>query len=175
VSVTDDDGGVLNVPTEASTGNELETLLAFDVTSTTIPYGSLEPGQTHTTLATSTDLIAQGNTGLDQDVYGDTMCTTWTTLDSCDSNGISGTNDIIIGNQKVATSSVAYGSPLAYTMTGSSSPVDLNIRIPKTITTSSPTVGYSWWGISVPGTITTAGSYSGQNVLTGKVSSSAFW
>lgn len=175
VSVTDDDGGVLNVPTEASTGNELETLLAFDVTSTTIPYGSLEPGQTHSILATSTDLIAQGNTGLDQDVYGDTMCTTWTALDSCDSNGISGTNDIIIGNQKVATSSVAYGSPLAYTMTGSSSPVDLNIRIPKTITTSSPTVGYSWWGISVPGTITTAGAYSGQNVITGKVSSSAFW
>lgn len=174
VSVTDDDGAN-SFLTEASTHNELLNFLAFDVSSTSIPYGSLEPGQTHSVLGTSTDLIARGNTGLDQDVYGDTMCTTWSALDSCDTNGVNPANDIPIGNQKVATSSVSYGSAQAYTMTGSTTPVDLAIRVPKTTATSSPNTRYAWWGMGVPGAITTAGAYSGQNVLTGKVSNSSFW
>jgi hypothetical protein len=174
VQATDDDGAISAFTETTGGGNDLASFLAFNVSSTSIPYGSLEPGAT-STLATSTDLIALGNTGLDQDLYGDTMCTTWTTADSCDSNGISGTNDIVVSNQKFATSTMSWEAAGATALTSSSSPSDLAIHVPKTLTTSTPNTRYVYWGIRVPNTITAAGAYSGQNTITGKKSAAAFW
>lgn len=174
VLVTDDDG-LSSSLTESTTGNDLTSFLAFDVSDSSIAFGGLEPGQQNDPLATTTDLIAIGNVGLDEDLYGDTMCTTWTTADSCDTNGINAANDIPVSNQKFATSSVAYASSFAYTLTGSSSPSELNIRVPKTTSTSSPETEDTYWGINIPGTITQAGSYLGQNTITAKKSGSAFW
>lgn len=174
VQVTDDDS-LTSTLTEASSGNELVSFLAFDVSSTSIPYGSLEPGQNSATLATSTDLIALGNIGLDEDLYGDTMCPTWSTADSCDTNGFQAANDILVANQKFATSTVVYGSPFATALTGSSTPAELLVRVPKTTSTSTPRTGYTFWGINVPSSITTAGAYSGQNTLTAKKSDANFW
>jgi hypothetical protein len=64
-----DDNFATSSLTEGTTPKELSTFLAFDVSSTSIPYGSLEPGQSVATLATTTDLQATGNIGLDEDLY----------------------------------------------------------------------------------------------------------
>ncbi len=174
VEISDDDFAT-STPTEDTDGKELNSFLAFDVSSTSIPYGSLEPGGTVALLATTTDLRAIGNIGLDEDLYGDTMCTTWTTADSCDNNGFQAGGDIPIANQKVATTSRAYGHAEAYTMLASTTPRELLVHVPKTTATSSIQVGYTHWGISIPGAITTSGSYTGQNTITAKKSDPSFW
>jgi hypothetical protein len=153
----------------------MTSFLAFDVTQSSIAFGGLEPGQLNDPLATTTNLLAIGNVGLDEDVYGDTMCTTWTAADSCDTNGINAANDIPISNQKVATSSVAYASPFSYTVTSSTSPQEVTIRVPKTTATTSPQVKDTYWGINIPIAITLAGNYTGQNTITAKVSNLLFW
>ncbi len=174
VSILDDDGFSSGL-TEGSTGNEMTSFLAFNVTETAIGYGGLEPGQQNDPLATTTDLIALGNIGLDQDLYGDTMCTIWSAPDSCDTNGINPANDIPVSNQKFATSSVGYASTTAFTLTGSTTPAELLIRVPKTTATSSPQERDTYWGINIPSAITQAGSYLGQNTITAKKSNSSFW
>lgn len=174
VSILDDDGFSSGI-TEGTTGNEMTSFLAFDVTETSIGYGGLEPGQQNDPLATTTDLIALGNIGLDEDLYGDTMCTSWSAPDSCDTNGVSATNDIPVSNQKFATSSVAYAAVDSYTLTGSTTPSELEIRVPKTTATSTPETRDTYWGINIPGTITQAGSYLGQNTVTAKKSDISFW
>lgn len=170
-----DDNFATSTLTEGSSGKELSTFLAFDVSSTSIPYGSLEPNSNVISLATSTDLRAVGNIGLDQDLFGDTMCTTWTTADSCDNNGYQAGSDILVANQKFATSNVVYASSQAYPLTASSTPSELLINIPKTTATSSVQVKYTHWGIAIPAAITTSGSYTGQNTITAKKSDANFW
>lgn len=174
VQVTDDDAST-SALTEGTTGNEMESFLAFNVSSTSIPYGSLEPGSNSGTLASSTDIIALGNVGMDEDLYGDTMCPTWSAPDSCDTNGFQAANDIVVGNQQFATSTVSYGGVGAYTLTSSSSPSTLLINVPKTTATTSPQTRYTFWGIAVPIAITTAGNYTGQNTLTAVTSNASFW
>lgn len=174
VQVGDDDFATSTL-TEATTGNEMTSFLAFNVTQSSIGFGGLEPGQQNDPLATTTNLLAIGNVGLDEDVFGDTMCTTWTALDSCDTNGVNPSNDIPVSNQRVATSSVAYASLLAYTVTGSTTPRDVAIRVNKTTSTSSPQTKDTYWGINIPVAITVAGNYTGQNTITAKVSNFLFW
>ena len=174
VQATDDDAAT-SVLTESSTGNELVSFLAFDVTETSISYGGLEPGDNSATLASTTDLIAVGNVGLDEDLYGDTMCPTWSSPDSCDTDGFQAGNDVVASNQQFATSSVAYSGVGAYTLAGSSTPAELLINVPKTTATSSPETRDTYWGIAIPGTITIAGSYSGQNTITAKKSAITAW
>lgn len=170
-----DDNFATSTLTEGTTPKELGTFLAFDVSSTSIPYGSLEPNSNVYSLATSTDLRAVGNIGLDQDLFGDTMCTTWTVADSCDNNGYQAGSDILVANQKFATSNVLYGSALAYPLTASTSPSELLINVPKTTATTSIEVKYTHWGIAIPASITTSGSYTGQNTITAKKSDANFW
>lgn len=174
VQVTDDNSALSPI-SESTTGNEVENFMAFDVTQTAIAYGGLQPGQDSGTLSTSTDLIATGNVGLDEDLYGDTMCTNWTGFDSCDAGGINTSTEIAIGNQKAGTSSVAFASSFAYTMTASTTPLEVLIGVKKTVATSSQQTKNTWWGINVPSSITLAGSYTGRNVITAKTSDSAFW
>lgn len=169
-----DDNAASSTLTEAVSGNELETFLAFNITDTSIPYGGLQPSQ-QGAVGTTTDLLAQGNVGLNETLYGDTMCTTWTAADSCDTNGISPTNDIIVSNQKFATSSVAYSSPFASALTSSSSPSSVAIKVQKTIATTSIQSKFTYWGIAIPGTITVSGNYFGQNTITAVTSSASDW
>lgn len=170
-----DDNFATSTLTESSTGNELSSFLAFDVPETSVYFGALQPGDTTDPLATTTLLKALGNIGLDQDVYGDTMCTTWTSADSCDSNGISSSNDITINNQKIATSSVAYAATDAYALTGSTSPTSILINVPKTTATATPQQKTNYWGITIPSALTVAGDYRGQDTITAKKSDPANW
>ncbi len=180
VQITDDDSAV-SALTQTATGTELISFLAFDVSESAVGYESLEPGTFSSVLGTTTDLVAIGNVGLDEDLYGSTMCTNWAALggvanpDACDTDGVNAANDIPVGNQKAATSTVAYGSAFAYTLTGSTSPLDLSIRVPKTTATSTPQEKNTHWGINIPIAITLAGNYTGENTLTAKVSNFLFW
>jgi hypothetical protein len=58
---------------EASSGNELNSFLAYDVTTSTIPYGGLQPGQQNDPISVETIIRALGNVGLDQTLYGAAM------------------------------------------------------------------------------------------------------
>lgn len=168
-----DDNYATSTLIESSTGNELVSFLAFDVPETSVYFGALQPGDTTDPLATTTSLKALGNVGLDQTVYGDTMCTNWTAPDSCDSDGISSANDITVNNQKIATSSVAYAA--GYALSGSTTPVSVGINVPKTTATSTPQSKNSYWGISIPSALSVAGNYSGQDTITAVKSNAANW
>lgn len=170
-----DDNFATSSLTESTTGNELISFLAFTVPETSIGFGGLQPGQQNDPLSTTTTLRAIGNVGLDQDLYGDTMCTTWSAPDSCDTNGIDPSNDIPIVNQKTATSSVAYASAFAYALTGSTTPTYVGIHVPKTTATSSPQSKNNFWAIKIPATITVAGAYTGQDTITAITASSTNW
>jgi hypothetical protein len=174
VEVTDDDTATSSL-IEDTDGNEMSSFMAFDVTQSSIGYGGLEPGQFNDPLSTTTNLIAYGNVGLDEDIYGDTMCTDWSSPDSCDAAGVDPTREIPIANQKASTSSVAYASSFAYAISGSTTPTEILIRVLKTTATSSPSQKNNYWGINIPAAITLAGDYTGQNTITAKKSDPTFW
>jgi hypothetical protein len=167
--------GVNSTLVQGSSGTNVNSLTAFNVTKTSISYGGLTPGNS-VALSTTTDLVEQGNTGLDENLYGDTMCTTWTGQDSCDAGGPSATTKITVNNQEFATSSVAYNAVgQAFPLTASTSPSLVGIHVQKTTATSTPFTKNTFWGILVPGTITLAGNYSGQDTIIGVESSSTNW
>lgn len=170
-----DDNYATSTLTESTTGNELTSFLAFAVPETGVGFGDLQPGQQNDPLATTTTLKAIGNVGVDENIYGDTMCTNWTAADSCDAGGPDATKKIPITNQKVATSSVAYASSAAYTLAGSTSPVSVGIHVQKTTATSSPQQKSTYWGINIPSALTVAGYYNGQDTITAVTSNAANW
>lgn len=172
-----DDNSFASSFTESSTGNDLDKFLAFDVSQSSISYGGLQPGDQIDPLsvATTTNLLALGNVGLDENLYGDTMCTNWSGADTCDTKHPvpSATSTIPVLNQKFATSTVSYATATA--LTSSSSPTLFSLHVLKTIATSSPQTKDTLWAIKVPAAITLAGSYSGQNSIIAATSPSAYW
>jgi len=179
VQVTDDNGAA-SALTEATTGGkELTSFLAFDVPETSIAYGGLQPGQQTDPLDPTTTLKELGNVGLDESLYGETMCPGWSSSPNqnyCDShNGNDPTRDITVDNQKTGTSSVAYASPYSYALSGSTTPISVAIHVPKTTSTSSPQYKLNYWGILVPSAITISGNYFGQDTITAVESAAANW
>jgi hypothetical protein len=172
-----DDNATTSGIVQASSGNELLSFLAFNVPQSTIAYGGLQPGTQIDpfTVATSTSLRELGNTGIDETLYGDTMCIGWTVADSCDRFGPDPTSQIPIANQKAATSTIPYGSGNAFTLAGSTTPVSVPVHIRKTTSTSSPQATTTLWAIKIPAAITVAGAYSGQNTITAVTSAAANW
>lgn len=170
----EDDNGKMSSSTVSSTGNEVDQLLAFTVSQTGISFGGLQPGQKNDPLATTTNLVAEGNVGMDESLYGDTMCKSWSGPDSCDAiNDPGHTQTITVGNQHFATSSTSFAASTA--LTSSSSPSSLALHVPKTTATSSPQSKNTWWGANVPSTITVAGNYKGQDTITAVVSNPTYW
>ncbi len=152
---------------QAQTGTELLQFLGYDISTTTIAYGGLQPGNSaDLTSSTSVGLIAQGNVGLDESLYGDDMCPTYP---SCTGNA---TSTIFVANQKYSSTTVTYA---AATSTLSAVPTTFALRIPKSTSTSSPETRTTYWGILVPGTITLSGSYIGRNTILGITSPSSSW
>ena len=154
---------------ESSVGTEMLQFLGYDVSTTTIAYGGLQPGfAADLTASTTVGLLAQGNVGLDETLYGDDMCPTYP---SCLG---SNTNTIFVANQKYATSTMPYVNATS-TLTASTSPTLYALRVLKTIATATPSTKNTYWGILVPGTITLSGSYLGRNTIIGATSPSTSW
>ncbi|MFQ6083620.1 MAG: hypothetical protein ACE5WD_09685, partial [Candidatus Aminicenantia bacterium] len=130
---------------------KMNDLTALDIAGAPIYYGFLYPTSTTDPLTTTTQVINTGNCSLDVTLYGINMT----------SNG----NSISVTQQKYATSSVAYGSPYAYTLQLDPGQ-ELELNLPKTIDAGNKQTTDIYWGIQIPDPQPT-GDYSGQNTLTG--------
>lgn len=168
VAGVDDD----NATGTLSTGTNFVDLLTFPALSlltAEIPYGALEPGSTPGPLTASTTIQAVGNAGLDQNLEGESMCTTFGIGNECPT---SATSTVAESNQRFSTSSVAY---LSGTVLSSTTPFQLELNVRKSTSTSVYAEGNTYWGISVPGTITLAGAYTGLNTFMAVVSEPGEW
>ncbi len=172
VRARDDD--TLYGPYAESTGDiDVTSFLAFALNTPQIPYGSLEPGQKNTFLTATTTVAATGNVGVDKDVTGSSMCTGFSIASPCLP---SATSTIPESEQVFATSSVTYDSAEALGNTlSSTTPKQIEINVPKSTATSSQATRDAFWGIRVPGTISYAGAYNGQNIFTAIMSEIAEW
>ncbi len=154
-----DDDAASGALGESTIGVELDGLLAFALNTLTIPYGALEPGQQNDPLVATTTIAATGNVGLDKNVEGESMCTTYNASNLCPT---SATSTIPESEQRFATGTVTYAaaSPLS-----STTPQQVEINVPKSTATSSQATASAYWGIRVPASITYAGEYYGQNTF----------
>ncbi len=164
-----DDDAATGSSTQSASGVEVKSFLAFALNTLSIPYGSLEPGQQNDPLVATTTISATGNVGLDKDVTGESMCTTYTNSTNCPN---SATSTIPESEQRFATDTVAYA---AATALSSTTIQEIEINVPKSTATSTQATADAYWGIRVPGTITFAGSYTGENTFTARVGESSFW
>jgi hypothetical protein len=161
VAAVDDDAAISSLVT-SSIGQELISFVALDLITASIPYGGLEPGDDTGTLSATTTILAVGNTALDQENIGESMCTTFAVGNEC---AVSATSTVPESQQKFATTSLAYGSLLATTLS-STTYQQIELDVAKTTSTSTPSQGVTYWGIAVPISITLAGSYEGLNTFT---------
>lgn len=175
VKAIDDNFATSSLAEATTGGKDLLSFLAFSVTQTAIAFGGLQPGQQNDPLSTTTTMNALGNVGLDESLYGDTMCTTWTSADSCDVGGLNAGTKIPVTNQKAATSSVPYASSSTFTLSGSTTPVSVALHVLKTIATNTPQSKNTYWAIAIPIAISLAGNYSGQNTITAVTSAASNW
>lgn len=157
---------IAGVDDNSATGTQTQSQNGVNVNSsnymriplnTQIPYGSLEPGQNTGTLSASTTIEAVGNTGLNQNFQAESMCDSFSVATKCVT---SSTSTIPEDEQEVGTTTLAYGSgfPLS-----STTPQLVELQIPKSTSTTTPSSGKAYWGIAVPGSITKAGAYTGLN------------
>ena len=122
---------------------DVNTLTAVSVTPS-ITYDALDPDTNMANLTKTTNAINTGNVPIDVQLKGDDMT-------------YSG-NTIAVGNQRYATSSVAWASGIA--LTGSY--VTLEIDLPKPTTSPSNSTSTIYWAWAVP-TGKPAGTYTGIN------------
>ncbi len=164
-----DDDGAVGTSTEGTIGVEVRSFLAFALNTLSIPYGALEPGQQTDPLNATTTVSATGNVGVDKDVTGESMCTSYTGATPC---APSATSTIPESEQVFGTSTVTYaqGTPIS-----STTPTFVDINVPKSTATSTQADADAYWGIRVPSSITFAGLYTGENTFTARVSSSSQW
>jgi hypothetical protein len=152
----------------AATGVGLISYTAINLLTAEIPFGALEPGNNTGTLRASTTAQAVGNTGINQNLSGQAMCPGFTSLVPCP---VSASSTVPVGEQEFGTSTLSYGSGRDLASTTQL----LEIRIPKSTSTSTPANRATYWGINVPGTITVAGAYTGLNTFAAVTSNGANW
>lgn len=170
VSGTDDDAATGPLVATANPV-DLVSLTALDLLTAAIPYGSLEPGEDTGTLNATTTINNIGNTGLDQEVEGESMCGTFAVGNECPNDP---TSTIAESQQQFSSTSLAYNSPLAVTLS-STTPAEVELDVLKTTSTSSPEAGVTYWGIGVPISVTLAGSYQGLNTFTAVTAEPEDW
>jgi len=172
-AIDDGQDGDLNSLTgllsESTIGVNVNPLLAFALNTLTIAYGALEPGQQNDPLSATTTVSATGNVGIDKDVQGESMCETYTSLTPCVP---SSTSTIPVNEQRFGLSQLAYGSG---TPLSSTTPQLIDLNVLKSTATSTQATGSAYWGIRVPGSITYAGDYTGENTFTVRLSAPAEW
>lgn len=164
-----DNNNATGTATVGTTGVEVNSYRAIDILDAAIAYSQLEPGQNMSLLSASSTVFAVGNTGINTDVTGESMCPTFSVGNDCVNSSSSTIPEF---KQEFATSSVAYNSG---TQLSSTTPGLIDLRVLKSTSTTTPSSGVTYWGIGVPGTITTAGAYTGLNTFTGVSSPIGNW
>jgi len=160
IKAIDDDASSHNL--EVSTGVEMNSLTAFDITSG-INFGNLGIGAKNDPLDKTTTTTPTGNVGLDQELSGAAnMCVDYPTC--------SGGTPIAVTYQHYALASLtAYASGVALSTT----PTETELNVPKPIT-QTPTTKDTWWGILIPSG-TNPGEYNGANTVTAVKGEIANW
>jgi len=164
--------------TQATNTSQIVDLLQapfIDLQTAEIPYGALAPGENSGLMATSTTVLNIGNTGLDQEVSGESMCGTFSVATEC-VNDINGTIPEV--QQRFSSTSVVYSTltnPDNQLSSTTPKEVELDLLKPTGTTTLSLPTGDTYWGIAVPGSITVAGSYEGLNTFMQAVAETADW
>lgn len=178
-SATNWTAGIAGADDDYATGTMATTSIAVELISAPyigivaneIAYGAIEPGDDTGTLNATSVAQNIGNTGLDQQVDGESMCGTYTPSTECP---VSATSTIPDDQQKFASTSLAYSSPVALTLS-SSTAQELELDILKTTSTSTYQTDTTYWGIAVPISITLAGSYTGLNTFYAVTAEAADW
>ena len=170
VAGVDDDGAIGPLVAGASPV-DLISFTAIDLITAQIPYGALEPGNNTGTLNATTTIRSTGNTSIDQQVQGESMCPTFSVGNECD---VSATSTVPENQQKFSSTSLSYGSVLA-TILSSTTPSEVELDIDKSTSTSSPNSGITYFGIAVPSSISLAGAYTGLNTFYGVTAEAANW
>jgi hypothetical protein len=150
---------------------DIISFTALDLITNSIPYGALEPGNNNANLSATTTIRSVGNTGLDELLVGDSMCTTYSTSNKCKPYA---TSTIPESKQKFSTTSLSYSSSFATTLSSTTNK-ELEINIHKTTSTTTYQSGVTYWGIGVPVAITLAGSYKGLNTFIAKTAETIDW
>lgn len=166
-----DDDSLVGFMSTTSSPVELVSFSAIDILDAQIAYGGIEPGSDSGTLSATSTALNVGNTGLDQEIVGESMCGTFAVGNECP---VSATSTIPEDQQKFSTTTLAYISPFAQILS-STTPNELELNVPKTTATSTPNEGTTYWGIAVPVSITLAGSYQGLNTFTAKTAEASDW
>ncbi len=143
--------------TESSNGNELASMLAYDLVTDTINYGTVSPSEI-SDQATST-VQATGNVGMDENLSGVNM------------DRVGGGGSIAIGNQHYATTSgFSYWAGTTTTVGA----VELELNCPKSTSTSTPAEKDTYWLILIPNSIST-GVFNGTNTIAAVTSEGTDW
>lgn len=173
IYATDDDA--LSGPMSTTSNPvELNSLGALDMlNSNAIAYGAIEPGSDSGSLTSTSTIVNIGNTGLDQEVQGESMCGTFAVGNECPSYA---TSTIPENQQQFASSTLSYGSPLALALSSTTNQ-EVELDVLKTTSTSSAlwANGTTYWGIAVPIAVTLAGNYQGLNTFTAKIAEAIDW
>jgi hypothetical protein len=170
VAGSDDDFATSTLAT--STLNvDLLSFNAIDILAAEIAYGGVEPGSDTSTLIATSTLLNIGNTGLDQESQGESMCGTFTIGTEC---APSATSTIPESEQQFSSTTLAYGSPLAITLS-STTALQVELDVLKTTSTTTYSTGVTFWGIAVPATISLSGSYTGLNTFTAVTAEIVDW
>ena len=168
-----DDNFATSSLVETSNLIDITSFLAYSVSTTTIAYGGLQPAQNTGTVGATvlarTDVFATGNVGLDETLYGVDMCPGYPA--ACSGNA---TSTIPVGEQRYATSTLAYASAVVL-LTNPGASFLVNINKSTTTATSTHIIKTTHWGIAVPAAITLSGDYLGQNTIIGITSPRSAW
>jgi hypothetical protein len=166
-----DDDALAGVMSTTSAAVELISFSSISILANEIAYGGIEPGNDTGTLIATSTLLNVGNTGLDQEARGESMCGTYSLSTPCAPNPNS---TIPEDQQQFASTTLSYNSPFALTLS-STTDQEVELDVFKTISTSTPEEGTTYWGIAVPIAITLAGSYEGLNTFTAVTAEATDW
>jgi hypothetical protein len=157
---------------------EVYPLTALDVLSEEIAYGALKPGENNPTLSATSTVVSIGNTGIDNEIKGDSMCDSYSPGSPCANDP---TATIPESEQQFGDASYAYDTigpvdfPNIALSSSSYQEVELNIFKPTSTVFADAPQGTTYWGIRVPGSITKSGSYTGMNTFTAVTAEPADW
>jgi len=158
-------GGTSTVTQSAAT-NTVLSFLASQLNSPAISFGALAPGSSTPNASATTTLSELGNVGLNETLYGTSMCSNYP---SCP---VSTTSTIPVNQLVYASSGVLYASATPLVVNpGALFP----IQIQKSTSTATSSLGTTFWGISIPSTIQLSGAYTGQNTFVAVRSAPSTW
>jgi len=159
VKATDDNNADTGLVDSTTYSNEMDKFLAYDLSTTTLSYGTVSPNNDSSEKTIS--VLATGNVGLDEMLSGTDMCTDYPTCSG---------NTIAVGQQKYnLTSGLGWDNGTAL----STSPTEAELNCPKTTVTESPASASDYWYLRVPSG-QAVGTYTGQNTIEGKVDNETY-